>query len=130
MKTTLTAIDQKAINRIALVLHALAAEKGWHDFVTETDDEYLRRALLNLHGEISETWEAYRNCRLNMPCDKTPQMKALNLPILTCLEEEFADLFIRLLDSAARLKIDLGRAVCAKHLFNHTRSHRHGGKRA
>ena len=45
--------------------------------------------VANLHGEVSEFWEAYRRGTLKNPCDK----KGLDL---TCAEEELADIIIRL----------------------------------
>ena len=76
----------------------------------------------NLHGEVSELWEAYRRGKLNEQCDK---------PIaLTCAEEELADIIIRALDCARQMGIDIERAVAAKHAYNVTRPHQHGGKLA
>jgi len=43
--------------------------------------------------------------------------------------EELADVFIRLLDTAEGLEIDLGSAIEAKMLKNQNRPYRHGGKR-
>lgn len=76
----------------------------------------------NLHGEISEFWEAYRKGMLDSPCDK-------DIP-LTNAEEELADIIIRTLDVAWQMKIDIERAVAIKHAYNETRPYRHGGKLA
>lgn len=84
----------------------------------------------NLTGEISELWEAYRKNELDKPCDKAPKMRALGLPELTCAEEEIADILIRTLDTAEFWGLDISRAMKAKHLYNASRSFRHGNKRA
>lgn len=118
-----------ALNIMAEDVHSLAALKGWYD-TPETDDQFVARAVNNLHSEASELWEAHREGRLNQPCDKAAKMVELGLPSLTCAEEEFADLIIRTLDDCARLKIDIGKAVSTKHLYNKTRPYRHGGKKA
>ena len=76
----------------------------------------------NLHGEVSELWEAYRRGKLHEPCDK---------PIdLTCAEEEIADILIRAMDTAVQLGLDVDRIVRIKHEYNCSRPYRHGGKRA
>jgi len=84
----------------------------------------------NLTAEVAELWEAYRDGTLDKPCDKAAKMKALGLPELTCAEEEMADIIIRTLDTAEFWGLDISRAVKAKHLFNQSRPHRHGGKKA
>lgn len=84
----------------------------------------------NLTGEISELWEAYRTGDLDKPCNKAAKMKALGLPELTCAEEEIADILIRTLDTAEFWSLDISRAMKAKHLYNASRSFRHGNKRA
>jgi len=109
------------LNKLAQDIHALARSKGWYD-ADESDDEFVLRAVANLHGEVSEFFDAFRMGSLFKPCDKA-------VP-LTCAEEELADIVIRALDDAARLKIDIGRAVALKHSYNASRPYRHGGKKA
>ena len=78
--------------------------------------------VANLHGEISEFWEAYRLGKLVSPCDK---------PIpLNCAEEELADEIIRCLDVAKQMGLDIGRAVRIKHQYNLERPYLHGNKLA
>lgn len=122
--TQLTPRDAKVITSMSIVVHMLALEKHWHDEDRNNDDAYIKRAVANLHGEVSEFWEAYRNGNLNKPCDKGEKCP------LSCAEEELADLVIRAMDMAARLNIDLGNAIVVKHAYNTTRPARHGGKLA
>lgn len=78
--------------------------------------------VANLHGEVSEFWEAYRKGSLCEPCNK---------PIpLTCAEEELADIVIRACDVAAQMNIDLERAINTKCEYNKDRPYKHGGKKA
>ncbi len=86
--------------------------------------------LCNLHGEVSELWEAYRANKLHEPCDKSKKMLELLGESLTCAEEELADICIRLLDTSKSLNIDIGRAVRIKNEYNKTRPFRHGNKLA
>lgn len=117
------------LNDLRDVIHDLAKSKGWHA-AEETDDQFVTRTCANIHGEVSELFEAFRDNRLHAPCDKAEMMGELGLARLTCAEEELADIIIRALDTAGRLKIDIGRAVMAKHTLNVVRPWRHGGKRA
>jgi len=102
-------------------VHRLAKEKGWHDD-RQSEDAYVERMCNNFHDEVCELHEAWRNNELHEQCGK---------PIdLTCLEEELADIVIRVFDSAARLGVDIERAIEIKHSHNLIRPKRHGGKRS
>lgn len=122
-------IPFSALNDLRDTCHALAIEKGWYD-TEESQEFYIARTVANIHGEASELWEAFRTDTMNNPCDKTVAMTGLNIPELTCLEEELADIIIRVLDMAGRLNVDIALAVASKHLYNTHRSFRHGGKKA
>lgn len=104
------------LNEMARIVHETATEKGWHE-----PPVGVGTFVANLHGEVSELWEAYRSGTLGAPCGKAGVG-------LTCLEEELADILIRTLDMADTLGVDIARAVATKHAYNRTRSHRHGGK--
>lgn len=111
------------------IAHHQAKESGFHDY-QETEIGFAARNCSNLHGEVSELWETHRRKVATTPCDKTDRMLELQLPVLTCEEEEIADIVIRVLDYAEARKIDLGRVVAIKHTFNGTRTYRHGDKAA
>lgn len=96
---------------------ANAVNKGFHDVGA---NDTVAAMVANLHGEVSELWEAYRKNRLHEPCDKPIE--------LTCAEEELADIVIRVFDTAEQLGIDIQRAIEVKHQYNTTRPWRHGGK--
>jgi len=107
------------INTIASDAYENASIKGFHDGdLNKSDVELMAAWTANLHGEISELWEAARKGMLNMPCDK-------DIP-LTCAEEEFADIVIRALDSSRAFDIDLGRAIHIKMQYNASRPRMHG----
>ena len=118
------------LNEIADAVFLLAKNKGWHDNLNETEDQFIERACNNLHDEISELHEAWRNNKLHENCDKSDKMADIGLMPLTCLEEELADIIIRVLDNARRLKVDILSAVIRKHEYNKSRENRHGGKRS
>lgn len=122
--SNLTTLDQ-----LADAIYDYAQEKGWH-IADETEDALLERVCNNLHNEVCELHEAWRNNQLRDLCDKAEKMVALGLPPLTCLEEECADIVIRALHQSRELGVDILRAVQIKHAFNLARPHRHGGKRS
>lgn len=109
------------LNTLRDQVHGLAKDKGWHDDIMPEID-YMAKAVANLHGEISELWEAARKGELHKQCDKACP--------LTCIEEELADIIIRALDTAGSMEVDIEAAVSTKHFYNATRPHRHGGKLA
>ena len=110
-----------SLNELSAYVHANAREKGFHP---DDQDEltFIKGTVSNIHGEVSEFWEAARSGQLRKQCDKDVH--------LSCGEEELADIIIRALDTAARLGIDIGNAVVVKHRYNTSRSHMHGGKLA
>lgn len=113
------------LNGLAEELWSNAKAKGFHDNPVPMGD-----LCANLHGEVSELWEAFRGNKLNKPCDKAGAMEQLGLEPLTCAEEELADILIRCLDTAREIGVDMKRAVLNKAAYNSTRPHKHGGKLA
>ena len=121
--------DMTTLDGIADAVHELAWAKGWHK-TDENEDAFVERACNNLHDEVSELHEAWRNNQLRSPCDKTGKMTDLDITPLSCIEEEMADIIIRVLDNARKLGVNIQSAVARKHQFNAARPHRHGGKRS
>jgi len=104
------------LNDVAEAVLSISQAKGFW----EKDKEHNPQFAANLHGEVSELWEAYRKQRLQAQCDKT-------IP-LTCQEEELADIIIHALEYAAFHNIDIEKAIVEKSAYNATRGWRHGGK--
>jgi NTP pyrophosphatase (non-canonical NTP hydrolase) len=76
-----------------------------------------------MHTELSEMLESARV----VTADGQPE-PGHHCPEFSQLEEEAADLIIRLMDVAAYYKWRLGPAIAAKMLFNEGREHKHGKK--
>ncbi len=114
------------LNDLAKKCYIATKARGFHQSEVKIGD-----FCSNLHGEVSELWEAYRKDLLDKPCDKADKMIEAGInPPLTCAEEELADILIRVLDTAVTLGVDMDRAVECKEKYNATRSFRHGGKKA
>ncbi len=115
------------LDQIADAVHQNAVAHGFHPKDQSVAD-FLNYQLMNLIEEISELHSSWRHGKFNEPCDKTHMLINVGLPVLTCAEEEYADIVIRALDQCRRLKINISRAVAIKHMLNITRPYRHGDK--
>lgn len=71
-----------------------------------------------MHSELSEALEALRHG--NGPSDHIPEFSGV--------EEELADVVIRIADYAQKRGLRVAEAIIAKMAFNNNREHRHGGK--
>jgi NTP pyrophosphatase (non-canonical NTP hydrolase) len=89
-----------------------------HGFEEDSDFNFGEKVAL-IHGELSEALEYYR--KGNGPSDHIPEFSGI--------EEEFADVIIRLMNIAQRLNLRVPEAMIAKQVFNATRPFKHGGKK-
>ena len=103
-----------ALNIIATDINKTAHDKGWYDKPREDGT-----IIALITSELSEALEYLRHD--NPPSDHIPEFSGL--------EEEFADVLIRILDTAKEKKLRLPEALLAKMKFNESRSHKHGGKK-
>lgn len=85
---------------------------------TEKDINIFYRKVALLHSEISELVESMRQGSLFKQCDK-----AIGL---TNVQEELADIQIRLLTLAGFMGVDLPKVTKIKHEFNKSRPYKHG----
>ena len=109
------------LTSMAKEVYENAVDKGFHP-KEQSDDTFIESMCNNLHDEVSELHEAWRNGKLHARCDKN-----INL---SYLEEELADILIRVLDNAVHLGVDIDRTVRIKHEYNKTRPYRHGNKKS
>lgn len=112
------ALTEDSLEKIVREVHACAVEHGWWD-----KDRSVAEILLNINGEVLELWESYRKGDLFAACDKDTEPRQLSV-----IEEELADIIIRVMDFAAHHSINLSQAIAIKHNYNRARPYRHGNK--
>ena len=100
----------KALQQIA---YSMSLDKGFAEEGKERNDAEL---IALMHSELSEALEALR--------DGNPESE--KIPKFTSVEEELADVFIRILDYSGEHNLRLGEAIIAKIHFNKNRGFRHG----
>jgi NTP pyrophosphatase (non-canonical NTP hydrolase) len=98
---------------IASEVHQMARDKGLWD-----QERNQGEMIALMHSELSEGLEALRK---NLVSD--------HIPDFTGIEEELADVIIRIMDFGHAFNLQIAQAVIAKIKFNATRPHRHGGKK-
>ena len=104
-------------------VHETAVEKGWW-----TTERSVAEVLANIHAEVAEAWEDYRDGYPLAEWVASAAQSILGKP--TGFPTELADILIRVFDAAAAWGIDLEGALRAKMEYNQTRPYRHGGKLA
>ena len=98
---------------LAQQAHALSVGKGWWE-----GDRNEAELIALMHAELSEALEGLRAG--NPPSD--------HIPGFSSVEEEFADVILRIMDHAAARGCRVGEALEAKLAFNASRPRKHGGK--
>lgn len=94
-------------------VHEIAKAHGWWE-----EDRNNGEMIALMHSELSEALEGLRHG--NPPSGHIPEFSAV--------EEELADVVIRVMDMSQKRGYRLGEAILSKMEFNKGRPHKHGGK--
>lgn len=111
-----------ALDRLGAIAHANSVAHGFWEDPPATAKDLLNEDIAKLclmHSELSEALEGMRAG--NPPSEHIPEY--------TAVEEEIADVLIRLLGYCHARGHRIGEAVIAKMTYNHDRPRLHGGKR-
>jgi len=101
------------ISQMQEEVHRTAIEHGWWEKPRPVGE-----VLMLMVTELAEAMEAYRS----------GNPESGKIPGFSQMEEELADVVIRLLDFAGGEDLDIEGALIAKMLYNEKRPYRHGGK--
>lgn len=93
-------------------IHENAIAHGWWEGERNPGE-----LIALIHSELSEGLEALRR-----------DLVSEHIPGFKGIEEELADVIIRVLDMAGGLNLRVAEAIIAKHEFNRTRPYKHGKK--
>ena len=104
---------EESFDKTALRAYKINRDNGWWE-----QDRNDGELIALMHSELSEALEALRHG--NPSSDKIVNFSAI--------EEELADVIIRIMDMAFARGFRVGDAVEAKLLYNKTRGYKHGGK--
>jgi NTP pyrophosphatase (non-canonical NTP hydrolase) len=99
----------KVLTEWAIVINEINVKNGWFE-----DERPFPTDIALLHSEVSEAFEAFRNGDWTDGKDS--------------VQDELADVFIRLMDTCYRWNVNLARAVARKCERNSNRGYKHGGK--
>lgn len=116
-KTTEESQFQSATEAIIKEIHKNAVDHGWWGKTGRANRNFGEVVAL-VHGELSEALEWSRQ----------GNPKSDHIPEFTGIEEEFADVIIRIFDYAGHAKLKLADAIIAKMKYNKTRPYKHGKK--
>ena len=103
----------EAFNEVAHEVHRNAVEHGWWE--KERNDGEM---IALMHSELSEALEFMR--------DGNPRSD--HIPTHSGVSEEFADVIIRIMDTAHKRNYSVAGAILAKMVYNEGRPRKHGHK--
>lgn len=102
----------RQFNRLSNEAYKNSVDKGFYD-----NEKPFSESIALMHSELSEALEA----------DRKSKGLSEKIPKFTCVEEEFADVIIRMMDTAQHMGLNIPEAILAKMEYNKGREYKHGG---
>lgn len=103
----------ESFNKVATKVYDCSVQNGWWNKKRNKGE-----LIALVHSELSEALEYIRH--------GNPQSD--HIPEFSGIEEEFADVIIRLMDMGFNQKLRIAEAILAKIEYNLQRGYKHGGK--
>lgn len=110
-----------SFNELAQFVYRNSIDKGFYELDKVRDFDGM---LANVHGEVSEALQEWRNGRGMTETYHNEDFKPEGIP------SELADIIIRVLDICAHFDINIEEAVWHKVSYNLNRPYRHGNRRS
>jgi len=128
------------LNKLRDMIHENARAKGFYDaeingwakccnldFATDViKHAFFAQKIALIHSELSEALEADRNNRRSSLKNYDETVYAFAQHIKDSVEDELADVIIRILDLCGYLGIDIQKHVELKMKYNELREYKHG----
>lgn len=105
------------IELMCAMVHETAINKGWYD---PNMPREFGTCIALIHSELSEALEVMRTGDVTTPDDNLPELSAVGV--------ELADVLIRIADLCEANQINLAQCIVGKMQYNDSRADRHGGK--
>lgn len=106
-----TALFERAFKDMQEQAHITAVEHGWWD-----EERSEAECIALMHSELSESLEAIRH----------NNVESVHIAGFNGMEEEYADVVIRIMDNAQKRGYNVAGAIVAKMAYNESRPYKHG----
>lgn len=111
------------VSALVAEAHGTALDKGWWE-CQAGHERGIPEQIALMHSELSEALEEFRSGHPLLESSSSSAGKPEGFGV------ELADCIIRIADTCGRYGIDLEKCLKDKLAYNHSRPHRHGGKKA
>lgn len=119
-------IYKESINELVTAAHDTAIEKGFYDDIYAAYAYLDRQGMSAIQQSVKRDFVLSQIAKVGSEVGETVQAIQRHGIYAECVEEELADILIRVFDLAGYMEINLGRAVYRKMKINKERPRKHG----